>query len=259
MTLSLPNTATSRIHHSFRRGLPSYHAAAVAQARIAALLVTALAAHAPTQISRAFEFGCGTGHLTAQLLQRFTIQHLTLNDLVAESADTLHQLLQGHSATFQPGPIETLPIPADLMLIASASTVQWVANPAALVARLANHLAPGGWLALSGFARGHFAELRGLGSQAKAPSYLDPQDWRAILPPGLEILTLAQHDIQVQFDDALSLLRHLRFTGVNASSHRHWTRATLADFTQRLHSSQKHMPQLTLTYCPVLMVAQKSL
>lgn len=248
---------TTRVQHSFRRGLPSYHNAAVAQAQIAALLADALAAHAPRQYPHVLEFGCGTGHLTTHLLQRFAIGRLMLNDLVAESAASLHPILQSHTATFHAGPIETLPLPANLSLIASASTVQWVNDPAALMHRLTRHLAPGGWLALSGFARSHFAELRALGSPAKAPSYLDPRDWRAILPPNLHVHSLTQHTIPLHFADAISLLRHLRQTGVNATTHRHWTRASLQDFSQRLRASQPDTPHLTLTYNPVILVAQK--
>ena len=159
--------------------------------------------------------------------------------------------------TFQAGAIETLALPANLDLIASASTLQWVEDPAALLKSLTTHLVPGGWLALSGFGRNHFAELQALGGPAKAPSYLDPDDWRAILPSSLHILRLEQHAITLHFPDAISLLRHLRLTGVNAAVHRHWTRAHLADFESRLRAALPPGAALALTYSPVILVAQK--
>ena len=249
-----------RVQHSFRRGLATYHAAAVAQAQIAGMVMDALqAAGAPDAFGRVLEFGCGTGHLTAQILQRLAVDHLTLNDLVADCATALHPVLQGHmtQAAFLAGAIETLALPKGLDLVASASTVQWVQDPAALIARLSAHLAPGGWLAISGYGRGHFAELQGVGAQAMAPSYLDPRDWRAVLPDDLRVHSLEQHSLCVPFPDAISLLRHLRRTGVNAGAGRHWTRARLAEFDTRLRADQPVGGQLCLTYCPVIVIAQK--
>jgi len=257
----LPASVQNRVRQSFRRGLPSYHHAAVAQAQIAATLVQALrTAGAPARFGQVLEFGCGTGHLTTQLLQHFTLDHLTLNDLVPDCAAALHPILKQHSpgVTFQVGPIETLPLPPALDLIVSASTVQWVQQPADLIGRLTQHLAPGGWLALSGFGRAHFSELQALGGMATAPSYLDPHDWRHILPAGLHIGALYSKTIILQFTDTLDLLRHLRLTGVNVSARNHWTRASLASFDLRLRAGLPQGAPLTLSYQPVFLIACKT-
>lgn len=256
-----PVSVQNRVRQSFRRGLPSYHDAAVAQAQIAATLAQALrSAGAPAQFGQVLEFGCGTGHLTTQLLQQFTLDHLTLNDLVPDCAAAVQPILKRHSprASFQAGPIETLPLPPTLDLIASASTVQWVQQPAALISRLTSHLARGGWLALSGFGRAHFAELRALGSMATAPCYLDPQDWPQILPAGLHIKALYSQTLTLQFPDTLGLLRHLRCTGVNANAHCHWTRANLTTFDLRLRAGLPQGAPLTLSYQPVFLIARKA-
>ena len=250
----------NRVQQSFRRGLPSYHDAAKAQAGIARLLVDALClAGAPSVFHHALEFGCGTGHLTSALLQRLAIGHLFLNDLVAESAAALQPVLQDQKvrSEFYAGPVETMPLPSGLDLIASASTVQWLHDPAQVIARLTVHLAPGGWLALSGFGQQHFAELQALGGFAQAPSYLNPDDWAALLPADMAIHTARQHNIKLHFPDAISLLRHLRFTGVNARAHSHWTRANLTDFEARLRKAQPKDSPLALTYCPVILIARK--
>ncbi len=248
--------------HSFQRSLPSYHSASVAQAQIADALVQALQwSGAPTRFARVFEFGCGTGHLTSHLLHQFSIRNLSLNDLLPDCAQAIQPILHRYSAaaTFYPGAIETIDLPIGLDLIASASTVQWVDDPAPLMVRLADHLAPGGWLALSGFGTGHFAELRAVGGFGKAPSYLDPVDWQRILPGNLQVLALQSQPIILQFTDALSLLRHLRQTGVNAPASRTWTRADLAAFDARLRQGVPSGSDLTLTYCPVILIARKLL
>ncbi len=252
----------TRVQQSFRRGLASYHSNAVAQAQIAARLAAMLAAQmqaagAPAQLGRALEFGCGTGHLTAPLLQRFAIGRLVLNDLVAECEAVVRPLLP-QPFEFRAGAIETLALPDRLDLIASASTVQWVADPAALLARLAAHLAPGGWLALSGYGRGHFAELQGLDGFGKAPSCHDPQDWPALLPAGMQIRHLTAQTISLPFSSSLSLLRHLRLTGVNAGARGHWTRGDLAAFDLHMRAAQPQPGPLRLSYQPVYLIARKA-
>lgn len=251
----------ARVQQSFRRGLASYHDHARVQARIAATLATALAtAGAPAHFEHALEFGCGTGHLTAALLENFRITDLTLNDLVPDCAAHLQPLPTGRVATsrFLPGPIETLPLPRGLDLIAAASTVQWLTDLPTLMHRLADHLAPGGWLALSGFARAHFAELQQIGADAGAPGYLDPTDWPDLLPRAMNILHLHHETVQLTFPDALGLLRHLRLTGVNGRARQHWTRARLAEFTEVLTRERPKDSPLTLTYQPVYLIARKS-
>lgn len=254
-----PHLDQSRVKQSFRRGLDSYHRHASVQADIAAGLVRMLQAQgAPARFEAVLEFGCGTGHLTGQLLQRFAAGSLLLNDLVPEAAVALKAAGAGR-ARFVPGPIETLPLPQGLDLIASASTVQWIPDLPALMARLAARLSPGGWLAVSGFGRGQFRELAALGSAAAAPSYLDAGEWRAVLPQGMEILAIEQRPAVLEFESALMLLRHLRRTGVNGHAQQSWSRRRLREFEETYRARFGRGGRLPLTYDPVLLVARKAL
>ncbi|WP_164660175.1 methyltransferase domain-containing protein [Tropicibacter sp. Alg240-R139] len=242
-----------RVRQSFRRGLASYHDHAAAQAQIARGLVTALRAHVSGPIDRAFEFGCGTGHLTEHLRKRFDITWMMANDLVPECRDAMKDTVDA----FVAGPIETLSIPTNLNLICSASAVQWIPDQAQLMQRLSDHLSPGGWLALSGFGSGQFRELQALGSSAAAPGYCDAEDWSAKTPDVLDILHLKQDPIVMWFDGALPLLRHLRKTGVNGQSSARWSRSKLVDFERRYAGQFGQKGKLPLTYDPVWMIAQK--
>ncbi|NRB19055.1 MAG: methyltransferase domain-containing protein [Rhodobacteraceae bacterium] len=250
----------NRVRQSFRRGLASYHQHARAQAEIAAALVQALRQQgAPEWFDNVLEFGCGTGHLTRPLLQSFDIHHLTLNDLVAEAAPGLGALTKDRAdrTHFTFGPIETVPLPSELDLITSASTVQWISDMPALMARLSARLSPGGWLALSGFGSAQFHQLRDLGSSAAAPSYVDAPDWPALLPRDMELLHVAQEPIEMLFDGAIDLLRHLRNTGVNAQAEQRWSRGRLTEFEDSYRSQFGHDGKLPLTYDPVWMIARK--
>ncbi|WP_027236965.1 malonyl-ACP O-methyltransferase BioC [Leisingera caerulea] len=256
-----PQLDQSRVRQSFRRGLQSYHRTASVQADIAARLADLLQAQgAPGQFETALEFGCGTGHLTRQLVQRFEIGSLLLNDLVPEAASALQDFggAAPVQARFKAGPVESLPLPHGLDLIASASTVQWIPDLPALTARLAARLKPGGWLALSGFGRGQFRELAALGSAAAAPSYLDAAEWRPVLPQCLDLLAVKQAPVVLEFDSALALLRHLRQTGVNGHAQQSWSRRHLRDFEDAYRARFGCDGKLPLTYDPVLLVARRT-
>jgi len=254
------NLNQNRVRQSFRRGLASYHQHASAQADIAARLVQLLHDHrAPDRFENVLEFGCGTGHLTRPLLQRLKIRHLTLNDLVAEAAPGLGTLTKDRSdhTHFTFGPIETVPLPKELDLIASTSTVQWISDIPALMARLSSRLSPGGWLAVSGFGTGQFHQLRSLGSSAAAPSYVDSADWPDLLPRDVELVHVSQAATDMLFDNAMDLLRHLRQTGVNAQADQHWSRGRLRAFEDNYRSQFGRSGGLPLTYDPVWMIARK--
>lgn len=241
-----------KVEQSFRRGLKTYHRSATQQAQIAARLAELLAQHVHQNLDRVLEFGMGTGHLTQQLQDTFDIEQLIVNDLVRDCAS-----FAPHDATFQGGPIEELVLPEELDLICSASTVQWIEDLPTTLGRFANALKSGGWIALSGFGHQQFQELRALGSTAAAPNYLDADDWQSALPKSLKIQHVSQKQSVEWFPDALTLLKHLRDTGVNGGSTSAWTSKDLqafeADYKARFGSSKG----LPLTYDPVWILAQK--
>ncbi|MFV1532635.1 methyltransferase [Phaeobacter sp. JH209B] len=255
-----PTVDAARVARAFRRGLGSYHAAASAQAQIAAELSALLAAHIGTSpVAHLFEFGAGTGHLTDALLRDLSVRHLTLNDLVPEAEAGLQPVLAAHgqSALFLPGRIETLALPENLDLIAAASVVQWIGDLPSLLQGFETALRPGGWLALSGFGHAHFHELVALGSGAAAPNYMDHHEWAQHLPPGLRLVELRQAPIALCFETPRAVLRHLRATGVNGQSRGGWTRRRLRQFEEDYRRRFGHQGGVRLTYDPVLMLAQR--
>lgn len=216
--------ATDRVARAFRRGLPSYHDEARVQAASAARLAGMLVEDGVgPRIARAFEFGCGTGLLTTALRSRFAIESFETNDLLPEAVAYLPADLR---AGFRPGPIEDIAIDGRFDLIASGATIQWIADPAALLSRLARHLAPDGRLLIGGFGRGHFAELAALAAPEPL-FYADPADWPALLPRGLALRAVEIRREVLGFDDLPQLLRHLRATGVTGNARAGWGRRAM--------------------------------
>ncbi|APG46313.1 methyltransferase [Phaeobacter porticola] len=258
--LTVGTSDCNRVANSFRRGLGSYHAQATAQARVAVDLADLLQkCVGDRRFAHVFEFGAGTGHLTEALFHRFDIGTIALNDLVAEAEPPLQQTVAAHGgkASFAVGPIETCAFPQGVDLIAASSVVQWVPNVPQLMQRCAAALTPNGWLALSGYGRGHFRELAALGSTAAAPNYMDHSDWPAVLPQDLQLVELRQAAITLHFASPRDVLRHLRETGVNGQSQGGWTRARLVGF-EAAYRQRFSTPQgVTLTYDPVLILARR--
>ncbi|SHG82505.1 methyltransferase domain-containing protein [Cognatishimia maritima] len=243
----------SKVQQSFRRGLASYHETASQQADIAERLCTLLRPIAPPTLLKVFEFGMGTGHLTLPLTRSFNIAALTVNDLVPECAAYAPE-----SSHFVPGPIEAVELPSSLDLICSASTVQWIDDLPGTIARLTDALTEGGLLALSGFGTAQFHELRALGSTAAAPSYVDAEGWRAILPSNMTVKHLSQARKVNWFPTALALLKHLRGTGVNGAASQSWSASDLKRFEKDYWQRFGTPRGLPLTYDPVWIIAQKS-
>ena len=251
--------AHRKIGAHFRRGMANYAAAADVQAQIAVGLADAIAAAAPQQGYRqGLEFGCGTGFLTRALQDRLCSTNWLINDLLPEARAQVAPLFAGHTAwEFQHGPVESLNLSRGFDLIAAASAVQWVRDVPALLARLSAALMPGGVLALSSFAPGHFAELQALVPAISTMSYHSAQEWQAMLAT-LDLLEIRSETCVQRFASPRDVLLHLRRTGVNATAKLPWSRGHLAAFEQ---AYRQQFPDgrggVTLTYAPVRVLARQ--
>lgn len=245
---------TTRVQRSFSRSFATYHAAAHQQAEIADRLVQALLdGGAPRQFNRMLELGCGTGHLTQRLNTAFRPRHMILNDLSPEAEGTAEAL----AAAFLCGDARTIPWPEHSDLIASASMIQWLPDPVGFLRKAASALAPGGWLAVSGFGPEQYRELVQIGSAAKAPGLCRVEDMAMAVRDELKVVSIGETTQQMYFQSPSLVLEHLRNTGVNGRAQRVWTKSDLLqfkqDFTQEF-GSDKGVP---LTYHPVWLIARK--
>jgi malonyl-CoA O-methyltransferase len=247
--------ATDRVQRSFSRSFHSYHGEASQQARVADQLVTALgAAGAPERFSKTFELGCGTGHLTRRLMEAFDCGALTLNDLTPAAAETANS----HRATFLCGDASKVSWPTQPDLIASASMIQWLQNPAEFLRQAANALSPGGWLAISGFGPHQYTELAQIGSSAAAPGLLDHLDMASAVTECLEVINTGEALERVFFATPRDVLQHLRKTGVNGRAQKPWTKATLRQFSDDYERLHRTAEGVSLTYHATWIVARKA-
>ncbi len=246
---------TARIRRSFSRSFVTYHEHASQQRWIAGKLIEVMRANgAPDHFRSALELGCGTGHLTQQLRAYFGFDRLSVNDLSASAAETAR--IAG--AEFICGDAMRIGWPHQPDLIASASMLQWLDEPSRLLRKSAAALAPGGWLAMSGFGPEQYRELVLIESAAsRAPGLSRAKDLAAALGDDIEILASGEAVRKMRFPTPLDVLEHLRHTGVNGRARRVWTRGRFLRFSLDYKRYFGNSAGVSLTYHPVWIIARK--
>lgn len=239
-----------RIAAGFARHLQSYDAAALAQARIAERLAASLMPLTAAR-SHVMELGHGTGLLTRHLAQ-LGPDEVWLNDLVAPLPDLPWQA--GTRVHAMPGDATGLTFPRGLDLVASASMIQWLADPRALLHRACGTLCRHGLLAVSSFGPDNFPELAGPGLAPGAPSYRDAKGLCRDLPGDMRVLAAWDESIPVAFPDALTLFAHLRATGVNGLMGGRLSSPQLRAMMRQMNRDGR----TTLTYRPSYCIARRS-
>lgn len=255
------------IRNRFARAASTYRTEAVVQAHIARRMTQIMhACSFPHPPGRVLEFGCGTGGFTAVWTPEFMPCHLWLNDLCPEVRPAaLEHLPNGLPVTFLEGDVEHIDLPDGLDAIVSCSALQWLDHPDAFLRRCAGLLRPGGHLAFSTFGPQNVHEVTDL-TGATLP-YRTADEWAAQLEAtGYEVLHRSEEIHTLTFADPVSVLRHLKATGVTGIRPARWTRSSLKEFTNnycRLHAIRPETAEDTsaegvrLTYHPVYVVARR--
>ncbi|KPN72694.1 hypothetical protein AKG09_00800 [Neisseria sp. 83E34] len=241
------------IARRFTRALPSYGQNASAQAKIAGKLLTLLKQQFSGKVARALEIGCGSGIYSRLLQNSLTVQEWHVNDIcpACEAWVSAHRFLSGD--------IETLALNTQYDLITSASTFQWLADPAALMHKLNACLNTGGILAFSTFTPENLFQIKSL--TGAGLDYPTEQEWRQLLQDcGFHVCDIESESLTLHFDSPLAVLQHLKHTGVTATQKQMWTKSRMQHFTEayrdRYATDDGRYP---LTYTPLYILAQKPL
>lgn len=243
-----------RIKRHFARSLTTYEAEArVQEASARQLCDLVTLATGRREFGRILEIGCGSGVLSREITARFDFGELDLNDLAPESEACAPK---GRRIHFLPGDIEQIELPDELDLVMSNAVFQWLAEPDALLARLAEKMNPGALIAFSSFDPENCREVKSLTGAGLA--YPDGAAWRAMAERRFSLLGGHEELVQLLFDSPEAVLRHLRATGVGApGAGRAWTRGALAAFSEAYRAHYSEGGQVVLTYHPVLIIAEK--
>ena len=242
----------------FEQAAITYEQQATIQVLVADRLLTLLDAVAPgVQPATALEIGCCTGLLTGRLVDRMpSLKHLTASDLVPSFSHWVQQKIGDHvtQLSFLAGDIESLSLPRQYDLIISSSTLHWVHDLPTLAQKFRNHLCGTGLLAVSLYGVDNLREIRtvtGMGLQ-----YRDLARLIAVFTKDFEILASDESREILWFPDPISVLRHLRATGVNALGQRSWSRRELSAFNREYADRFSGDHGVQLTYHPMYLIGR---
>ncbi len=248
-----PQIDKERVRSSFGKHLFSYTQHAVVQASMAEELAWKLHNAHPGAFQRVFEIGCGSGVLTTAFLKRFPVEAYFANDLVEECRHEVAAIVKHHKDTvfdFAGGDIEQIPaFPEKLDVIISNATFQWLTNLPTFFQRLKQALRPGAFLAFSTFGPENLHEIRRL--TGVGLDYMPRDDLYALLTRHFEVLSCEELVMSLPFRSPLSVLRHMRLTGVTGVEKRSWTKSGLREFEQQYWAQFGENEEVPLTYHPI--------
>lgn len=268
----------SLIRKRFSRAAKTYPDEAIVQAGIARRMTLIMLQNGfPSHPERVLEFGCGCGGFTACWTACFTPHDLWVNDLCPEVREAvLQNIPKGIPATFLDGDIEQLPLPENLDAILSCSALQWLEQPENFLQRCTQSLHPGSYLVFSTFGPENLREVTRL-TGARLP-YRSLEEWTSLLQTDYEIVHASEELRQQMFPDPLSVLHHLKKTGVTGIRREKWTQTTLRKFCEQYrllfstgfplssfslkntHSADTPTPPaVRLTYHPLYLMVRKKI
>lgn len=149
--------AKQQVAASFSRAAASYDSVAELQRTVGQHLLAQLPADLTPP--RWLDLGCGTGHFSRALGQRFQ----TAEGVAVDIAEGMlrHAQPLGGALHFAAGDAESLPLQHECVdLVFSSLAVQWCANFAAVLSEARRVLRPGGVFAFSSLCVGTLDELR---------------------------------------------------------------------------------------------------
>ena len=202
----------------FSRKLKTYKDNSVVQNKMADKLVEMIR----FQPKKILELGCGSGLLTEKLIKKFNTTTYDAIDIVEDCEKYIKEI--SSNINFYHSDIETFNFQNKYDLIISNAVFQWVEDLPLFIEGLKKCLNPNGILLFSTFGTDNLLEISKLtGAGLK---YKTVQELNSLLKPQ----EIFEDRIELEFDTPKDVLKHLKYTGVNAISNNHWTKSDLKEF-----------------------------
>ncbi len=224
------------VRRRFSSAVSHYDREATPQRKVTERLALLLADTPPPPEGEVLEIGCGTGLFSAKLAEMYGKYHpLVFNDLCPDMEAPLREKIGGRHR-FYAADAETERWESGYSLIAAASCIQWWQEPYTFFDKAYDALRPGGLLAFGTYGEQNLSELRrvtGMGLR-----YDTADQIRSRLDAvGFGEIQIEEEVYELTFPNLVSLLRHLKLTGVNAiDTTTRWTPRLLAESEERYRS-----------------------
>lgn len=208
----------SRIAARFGAAAPDYDAHSQVQRQAAQRLAERVRGLAFPAAPRVLEIGCGTGHLTRELMPAIGGDWV-VSDIAPAMVAACRRELSDSGALFavMDGEFPALP-PASFDLVVASLAAQWFVDLPSAFAELGGLLAPGGCLAIATLGTDTFAEWKAAhaeaGVVAATPRYPDAAALAEAFPGDL-LVEIEEEIVLEPLADPLEFLRGLRRIGAD--------------------------------------------
>lgn len=247
-----------RLKKRFKRSIETYNEHAIIQQNTATELMEKLSGMMKNGAGEVLEIGCGTGLTTTMIMRLLKPAYLFVNDIVADFEQVIQQIAienNYQNFCFIPGDIQNIAIPANLDLIVSTSTFQWIDKPSLFIKKISGALNTDGILAFSTFGDKNLNEIKSI--ENKSLNYTAFETLQNELNEHFNIIYSDSKIEQIYFNTAIDVLKHLKKTGVNCLRDKIWTKKRLNNFLQHYEQKFNTSKGLSLTYNPVCFILTK--
>lgn len=235
------------IKNQFQKSIDTYNESAIVQKLMAEKLVTQTAKF-QTEFNNILELGSGSGLLTNEINKSFKFNKYFANDLVEKSKNYVQKIIP--DANFYCGNAQKINPTQKMDLIISNAMFQWFKNiNPNTYKKLLNSK---GILAFSSFSPENFKEIRELTGLSLDYKRID--ELQQIFEKDFEIIHKEEFTHVMKFSTPLELLAHMKNTGVNSLTAKHWTFKEVKKFCDNY---SKKFPKITLTYAPIIFICRK--
>lgn len=244
----------------FSRAIKTYDKAAIAQNMVVENLFDYI--NKDRAYHNILEIGAGSGNLTKEIT-RLNSHALYVNDICPEIVEIISKKVDNtDKITYLVGDAETLDfedaVGSKFDLIVSSSTFQWFKDLKSLLSKTYSSLNDNGELVFSTFVKGNLKEIND--TAGVSLNYHDRTEIiEMVESAGFTVVASHSESMKLNFDTPMSVLRHLKLTGVNSLSSQRWTRSTLDRFVSEYSSKFSVANGVVLTYTPIYIKAIKKI
>ncbi|EAM0633776.1 malonyl-ACP O-methyltransferase, partial [Campylobacter jejuni] len=189
-----------------------------------------------------FEFGCGRGELSKKLQNFITFDEYLKNDILDFKENSSILIFDMNEIAKQDLSKEKFD------LIVSNATLQWL-DLKRIIPSLRDMLNQNGILLLSTFAEQNLKEIKQ--STGFGLNYFSLNELEQIFKVYFNEVKITQELVELSFDNALDVFRHLKLSGVNSLGFYPLNKGFLKEFEEKFQNK--------LTYHPVFILCKNDI
>ncbi|EAL5443498.1 malonyl-[acyl-carrier protein] O-methyltransferase BioC [Campylobacter jejuni] len=195
-----------------------------------------------SHFEKVFEFGCGRGELSKKLQNFITFDEYLKNDILNFKENSNILIFDMNEIAKQDLSKEKFD------LIVSNATLQWL-DLKRIILSLRDMLNQNGILLLSTFAKQNLKEIKQ--STGFGLNYFSLNELEQIFKIYFNEVKITQELVELSFDNALDVFRHLKLSGVNSLGFYPLNKGFLKEFEEKFQNK--------LTYHPVFILCKNDI